>query len=334
MFRRRSPALAAFLAITAVLAGATTASAAIYTVGSDLRRSATVAVAHGADTAFWATAIGNRRPVTLARTGQVVEVRLKGTAIPSPQSRAGGAPPLTEVHFQSLRPLGNGSVVVINSSQPFNVPASGPRNRISNYAPENMCAEAGDHLAFNDEGGFDPANGYPDGVPFQVFARAPGSVTRQYTADNGTKNGAVFSGFPVSRQELLLEATIATGPDATPLCPGGTLGTTGRRQPPQPGGPRIRLAAQAPRVRAGRVPVFVSCGRNRCSGGLRLRAARGGRRIGGARFSIEAFRASAVRVRLSRSARRLAARRGGLRVAARVATRNGSAARRLTLRTR
>src|SRR4051812_32728111 len=103
------------LAVLAIaLAAAAPAQADRKLFGSNLSAPATTSEAHGADTAFWA--LGERAP----QDGQILEVRLKGSAL-----RRGGVDPLNEVHFQSLRPLSDGSMVVQTSSAAFYVPVGG-----------------------------------------------------------------------------------------------------------------------------------------------------------------------------------------------------------------
>jgi hypothetical protein len=207
-------ALAGFLALPAA------SHAGYQTFGSDLSSPANMTETHGADSAFWSTSLANGSNPAVPALGQVTEVRLKGTV--TPNMTPGAPAPLNEVHIQVLRPQPDGSVRVELSSQPFYVPVGGDPNQVSTWQPINLCAQAGDYIAFNDEGGFDP-NYYPSGVPFQVFGRVPGSTTQFYTADNGTKNGAVFKGTPHHGQELLMQMTLATGKDATPICPRGPI---------------------------------------------------------------------------------------------------------------
>lgn len=88
-------------------------------------------------------------------------------------------------------------------------------------------------------------------------------------------------------------------------------------------------------TRRGYVPVVLRCAATtaRCSGVLTL--TRAGKRSGRARFDIAALRSRRVSVLLTRSTRRLLARRGTLTVTARTTTRDGNASSaRLTLRRR
>lgn len=207
------------------------AGASIITLGSDLSQPANASSQQPVDTAMWNLTVQHLFPVSgaMPAAGQIVAVRVKGIAMTPP----GAPPPLTEIHFQDLQPQTNGSVFVHASSQPFNLPSSGDPNQVSSYAPQNLCVNQGDFLAFNDEGGFDP-NFYPQGVQFQVLANVPGSVTDSFSMHNGTGNGNDFTGMPMPGQELLMQWDLATGPDATPLCPGGTSGLPSPPPPPPP----------------------------------------------------------------------------------------------------
>jgi hypothetical protein len=153
--------------------------------------------------------------------GQILTIRLKGVAVPSGQT--GDPGPLTQIHFSDLRPQSDGSVKVIVTSQPFNVPTTGDSNQISTYEPTNFCVQAGDILALSTEGGFDPTF-YPQGVPFRLFGHVTGSQTAYFTLHNGVMNGAQFTGAPISDAEILMQWDLGTGSHATRLCPGGTAG--------------------------------------------------------------------------------------------------------------
>jgi hypothetical protein len=163
------------------------------------------------------------RDGTMPASGQILAIRLKGSAIQAPGDLAG---PLTQIHFSVLRPQADGSVKVIVTSQPFNIPVGGDPNQVTTYNPTNLCAAAGDYLALSTEGGFDPVF-YPKGVPYQVLAKVPGSQIRSYSKHNGVMNGAQFTGTPTADQELLMQWDLGTGNKGTALCPGGTKGGAG-----------------------------------------------------------------------------------------------------------
>jgi hypothetical protein len=228
----------------------------------------------GADTALWNTKLASGTP-TAPEGGQITSVRLEGCA-----KRPEGAPrPLTEIHFQDLAPLSGGAVKVNVTTQAFDIPVCGENgasgSTVTSYDPTNFCVSQGDYVDFADEGGFVGANGgpppYPSGVPYIVIGSVPGSSMDSFVRNGGVNNGSTYS--PADRtshdgfasnpgEELMLQATLATGPDATPLCPGGTRGVTsgyGRRPPPPPR-PQIHIGAQTIGVNHSRVAsVAIYC---------------------------------------------------------------------------
>jgi len=184
---------------------------------------------YGADMALWNTALGGAG-ASMPADGQAVQIRLKGCAVPAP----GGPAPLTEIHFQTLSPAGGGSMRVVLSSQPFDIPVCGHGGAsgatVSTYTPVNLCVRRGDAVAFNDEGGF-VEHAYQSGVPYRVLAPAPGSSFNSFIRGNGTNNGALFSpldrtnmdGFATNPgQELLMQVVLGTGANARYVCPGGS----------------------------------------------------------------------------------------------------------------
>jgi hypothetical protein len=253
----------------------------------------------GADTAIWNVALANSSASAPA-TGQVVKVSVEGCAPPA----AGGPRPLTQFHLQDISPVGGGSVHVNLTSQAFDIPICGERgasgSTVSTYQPINLCVSAGDYVAFNDEGGYVP-NIYRSGVPYQVLGATRGSVMNSFIRGNATNNGATLSasdktamdGFAESRdQELMLQATLATGPDATHICSGGTGGL-----PPPP--PAVTLHPQTDGVNHQRiVAVAMYCSVTpECSGAATLSV--GTRRYGQASFNLPGGHTSHVPIRVS-----------------------------------
>jgi hypothetical protein len=192
----------------------------------------------GADSALWNSQLPVGDP-TAPVGGQVVSVRLEGCA------KSGGPAPLTQIHFQSLAPMAGGGAKVELTSQAFEIPVCGvggaSGSTVSSYDPINLCVTQGDYVDFNDEGGFVGAqNGpppYPAGVPYMVIGSVAGATMDSFIRNDGVGNGATFSptdttnhdGFASNTgEELMLQATLATGPDATPICPGGTRGVPPR----------------------------------------------------------------------------------------------------------
>jgi hypothetical protein len=278
-----------------------------------------------ADTALWNATLASGSP-TAPASGQVLSVSLEGCAQPDP----GGPAPLTQIHFQDLVPQAGGGVQVNVTTQAFEIPVCGvggaDGSTVSTYQPTDFCVSQGDSVDFNDEGGWDPSDplAYPSGVPYEVLGAVPGSTVDSFVANNGTGNGAVFSptvaternGFASTpNEELLLQATLGTGPDAVPLCSGGTKG-----QPPPgvaiPGSagpawhghiPTVTLPRQADGVnRKGVVTVALYCHLAlTCTGTLALHL-HGGRAVDGrAAFSVPSLHTGKVVVHLDSLAQRL-----------------------------
>ncbi len=188
----------------------------------------------GADTALWNVQLPDG-PSTAPAGGQVVSIGLEGCA------ESYGPPPLTQIHFQDLTPQQGGAEKVKLTSQAFEIPVCGQGGAngqtVSTYHPDDFCVSQGDYVAFNDEGGFVvTSNGpppYPNGVPYMVMGVQPGATVDAFVRNDGVGNGATLSpsdstyhdGFSVNPgEELMLQATLATGSDASMLCPGGTRG--------------------------------------------------------------------------------------------------------------
>ena len=314
----------AALAAVAVLALPAGARAAVTTFGSPLNVAATKDTAanlnyagtnaiqngtgvvihndhDGADTALWNLTMPHGAHAGAPAGGQITAVRLEGCAEPA----AGGPAPLTQIHFQALTPISGGGVHVDVTSQALNIPTCGagkatPRT-VTTYRPINMCVNRGDIVDFNDEGGFNPAY-YPSGVHYRVIGAVGTATMDSFIANNGTNNGTTFtpsevaptSGFAGNpHEELLLQSTLATGVDATSLCPGGLHGDPG-----MPGGKPALAFGQATAGinHDGYVPIALYCaliGRP-CRGTLKIVA--GGRTLGSVTLSAPTGRASTTRI--------------------------------------
>lgn len=275
----------------------------------------------GADTALWNVALASGAPTSPA-AGQILSFRIEGCAQPA----RGGPRPLTAIHLQDLSAGAGGTFRVQRTSGSFDLPVCGEGgagdSTVTSYTPENFCVNPGEYLALNTEGGFD-SKYYPSGVPYRVMASVAGSVTDSFIRNAGTMNGATFSpndttnhdGFASNpNQETLLQATVGSGPDATPLCPGGTRG---RRPPPAPGGPlpgpsrsgpsrsapSLSIPGQRDGVNArGRVKVALSCHVRACSGKATLSFGR--RTLGHSRFKI-GRRTSKVSINIGTAGKKL-----------------------------
>src|SRR4051794_25701396 len=298
------------VAATVALVYPIASRAAVIRFGSDLEKPANRAEAHGPDAAFWnvgGAALGNAVPAD----GQITQLRLKGTAVPSGLPRAPA--PLTQFHFQVLHPNGDGSMSVTLSTNPMNLPADGDPNQVTTYRPDGyLCAKRGDYLDFNDEGGFVPGY-YANGVPYQVFSSAPGSALNWFSKDNGTNIGATFAGALGSGEELLLQGTLATGADASPVC-GGMKGKVFHG---------LAIARAAVNVRRGFVPVRVTCpgtAQGRCEGTLTLSDK--GAVVGSIGLWVRPTTSINLHVKLSKAGQKLLKKAKKLKVTASASTRD------------
>ncbi|HTZ85678.1 MAG TPA: hypothetical protein VMB05_03330 [Solirubrobacteraceae bacterium] len=222
---------------------------------------------YGADTALWNFSdASGKRPVP--STGQAKKIEVEGCA----QRAKNGPLPLTTVHFQDLSPTSDGGAKVNITSQGFDLPVCGENgagaSTVTTFLPINLCVSAGDYVGLNNSGGYVPSV-YPSGVPYQILGAVTGATTNSFIKDEGTGNGSTFSpaitsamdGFTANRnEELMMRVTLATGPDATHICPGGTGGL------PPPLAP-IRVSPQTDGVNHSRiVAVALFCRVNPCNG--------------------------------------------------------------------
>ncbi len=184
---------------------------------------------YGADSALWNAQLTSGDPRVPAQ-GQALKVSVEGCA----KASAGGPPPLTQIHFQDLSPLPGGGAKVNITSGGYEIPVCGQNgaggSTVTTYEPVNLCVSQGDYVALNDDGGF-VENFYRAGVPYQVIGRAQGSTMDSFIRNGGTGDGATLSasdttandGFAAnSNEELMMQVTLGTGPDARYVCPGGT----------------------------------------------------------------------------------------------------------------
>jgi hypothetical protein len=322
--------LGASLTACVALSTPAASSAAVMTFGSPLSSPATLDTANnlgysganvqlpgsvfhvphdGADTALWNPEGNAAAPAG----GQIVSVKLEGCA-----TQPRGAPaPLTQIHFQDLVPTAGGGVTINVTSQAFDVPVCGQNgasgSTVTTYTPTNFCVAQGDYVAFNDEGGFVPSSTgpppYPAGVPYLVIGSAQGSTMDSFVRNNGTGNGVSISpgdttyhdGFMSNpNEEVLLQATLATGRDATPLCPGGTAGV---HHGPARVLPPMRISPQTDGVnRSSVVSLAIYCRpAGGCQGSATLTGLVHGRSaaFGGTQFSLRGNKTGHVRVHVS-----------------------------------
>jgi hypothetical protein len=201
----------AVLGALVALAVLTPASAAgaMLTFGS-LGTAATLAEPHPTDTAFWNATAG-----AIPVTGQVRSVSLRGCAEPA----ANGSSPFRVFHIQVLAPKAGGRELIKHTSQPLKLPVCGTTvsaTTVTTYATRYVCVKPGDSVAFNDEGGFSKASPY--GVPYEVFASAPGVTTDFFNGYAKTNNGDTIAPTALPGVQLLMQVVIGTGSDEGIIC--------------------------------------------------------------------------------------------------------------------
>jgi hypothetical protein len=159
----------------------------------------------------------------------------------------------------------------------------------------------GDYVAFNDEGGY-VENIYRAGVPYQVLGVVPGSIADSFMRNDGTGDGAIMSASDTSAmegfasnsdEELMMQVTLGTGPNATHICAGGTAGLP----PPLP---PIRVGPQTDGINRSRViAVAVYCRLTpECKGNVTLSMAGRQVSVGQSAFSVRGGTTSHVPIRL------------------------------------
>ncbi len=313
------------LALGATLAAPTVASAAIATFGSSFPAPASLNTSenlnyqgidtplpgyvfhtphYGADTALWNTSVAGGH-ASAPEAGQVVKVSLEGCA----QRAQNGPSPLNQIHFQILSPQPDGGAKVELSSQPFEIPVCGQSgasgSTVSSYVPINLCVNAGDYVAFNDEGGY-VENVYRSGVPYQVMTSTAGSTMDSFIKGGGTGNGASLSpsvtspgdGFAVNLgEELMMQATLGTGPDARYVCSGGT-----KEAPPVLKPVKVRPQTEGvDRNHTTAVSMYCTL-KARCEGTATLTSTNGHVKYGSTHFGVPGRTTSHVPIPLNHNA--------------------------------
>jgi hypothetical protein len=325
------------------------------TFGSDLSAPANVAQARQADTAYWQTTFADGHSPVAPASGQITSFRVKGIALASPVPGVVGGE--TMFHLQALKPQPDGTFLVLRTSGAFFVPPKGTDEQtITTYDPINFCIETGEVLVFNTVGGWDgvvnQSGPYPGGTPLKIFSRIPNAVVSEFEGADRTNNGNVLTASTArtSGLELLMQMTLGTGPDATPLCPGGTMGVPPAGPPPPPPGPPLPPPAPPDPQKAtlpakqrvtvskkGKLSVSVFClpGSTRCVGRVRV-STKGAKakQIGSGGFDIGPKSTGHTTIFLTKPGLKLFKSRGGkLNVGIEAETSPGGATRRATLAT-
>jgi|GEM_PF-2207931 len=320
-------------------------SAAVQTFGSDLTAPANLPEARQADTAYWQASFADGRSPSAPASGQIRSFKVKGIALAKPVAGVIGGE--TMFHLQALHKNAGGTFTILRTSQAFFLPdRDADPQTVTTYAPENFCVDTGDLLVFNTVGGWDGivdmSGPYPLGTPLQIFSRIPSASVSEFMGADKTNNGATITATNGAGRELLMQMSLGTGPDATPLCPGGTEGQ------PAPGGPGatpttptpkpvvIQKATIPPKQRVtvsskGKLAVSVFClpGTGRCSGIVRVMS-KGAKptSLGSGTFNLGAKKGGHATVRLNAlGRRRFSAAKGKLGVKLVAVTRPGGSTR-------
>jgi hypothetical protein len=286
------------------------AHAAVSDFGSDLSLPATAAHSSGPDISYWnAGAASGLGSYVAPAQGQVTQVKLKGALIPNPRLRGTDEERIAQIiHFQVLRDAGDGRLKVVSlSTGHLTMPLSdNPEQLVTTYEPVNLCVKAGDIVAFNTIGAHeyrrDPGSlGGPQGAEYQVFGIAPDMAAQFYSKDNGLNEGTQILPSPndkLFRHELLMRTTLATGPDATDICPGGYAQHVFRGADINPP-PKVSPIVVRTKDKAAKVRIFCH-GENYggCVGTLTLRGADGAE-LGSGRFDVKNAQTEPVDIKLS-----------------------------------
>jgi len=275
--------------------------------GSDLKAPASVVEAHGADSVFWNVTLQDGGATAAPANGQITSVQVKGIVLPDPN---GAITPTTMIHFQTLHPLPDGEMVVALSSGAFFTPLGGDPQQVSAYQPVNMCVTKGDFLDFSDIGGFEWRWGNYGGMPFQTFGAVRGSAMGFYTKNAGTMNGSQWLPLATNQgEELLMQMRLATGPDATWICPGGYAQHVYKGVDLHPG--------QTAPLRGGAARVKVACPwptYGTCQGSLRGTAKVNGHKVSFTKTAFKVAHGNTGNVMLPVPSSALPAVQNGLRV--------------------
>jgi hypothetical protein len=279
--------------LAVLLLAPATARAEVSDFGSDLSSPANLAANHGADTSYWNIGAGT---YTAPAEGQVTVVRLKGGVLPNERLRNSEEERLAQIiHFQVLRQRGDGTLKVVQlSTGHLQIPVTADQQEVTTYKPTNLCVKQGDIVAFNTIGAHEyrrnPGSvGGPQGAEYQVFGRVPDQAVQWYEKDNGLNEGTTIDPSPFQPMvgfELLLRNTLATGPDATDICPGGYEQHVFRGADINPP-PRVDPIVVRTKDRVARVRIFCH-GENYggCVGTLRL-VDSNQQQLGSARFDVK-----------------------------------------------
>ena len=249
--------------VTAVVLAAPAASqAAVSNIGSDLSGSAGVAIQRTQDTALAQLQAPGGEP-TAPHGGQVLAVRVTGCSQHDNVPQA----PETRLFAQVLQPQGDGSNLVVSSSQPFDLPICGragaDHGTLSTFSPSDQCISRGDRVGVV-VGGQTP--GYPNGTQYFIARSSPGASLGAFSGNGQTVNGSRFTLAPLADTELLMQAAIGSGADSPSGCTsdapeggGGGGGGGGGSGGTGPTAASLVVAKPATGTRRGKATVAIGC---------------------------------------------------------------------------
>jgi hypothetical protein len=298
-----------------VLATPAVGQAAVSNIGSDLSGSAGVAIQRTEDTAL-AHLQAPGGEATAPHGGQVLAVRVTGCSQHDNVPQA----PETRLFVQVLQPQGDGSNLVVSSSQPFHLPICGrggaDHGTLSTFSPSDQCISRGDRVGVV-VGGQTP--GYPNGTQYFIARSSPGASLGAFSGNGQTVNGSRFTLAPLADTELLMQAAIGSGADSPSGCTsdapegggggGGGGGGSGRTAPTAAS---LVVAKPATATRRGKATVAIGCklpAADTCRFALVL--FRGKARIGAVAGAVPGGEARALPLRLNKAGK-AALRRGRL----------------------
>lgn len=315
---------AAALAAAVLTVAPAAARAGEITIGSDLSAPASLAHSDPNDILFW----GASHPAATLEVpveGQAIIMRLKGGTL-QPDGPSSN-PDYDQMRFVVLRRQGYGTWRIKWSSVPLKAPVIGPQGNadehtISSYTSEwPLCVEPGDRIGMVSVGGYDQRL-FPQGLPYQVFARAPGAVVNHFAAGGALEiDETVVRGDTMREHELLLQVVIGTEEDARATCGGSSpIPDPGKQPdpPPTPGQPGPVATAtlprpdRAPRLFSGGIRLPVKCtAAAACAGTITVDAK--GKRLGTRDYALAPGRRIDFSIKFTRKGRRLAERKHRLK---------------------
>jgi hypothetical protein len=241
-----------------VLATPAVGQAAVSNIGSDLSGSAGVAIQRTQDTALAQLQAPGGEP-TASHGGQVLAVRVTGCSQHDNVPQA----PETRLFVQVLQPQGDGSNLVVSSSQPFHVPICGrggaDHGTLSTFSPSDQCISRGDRVGVV-VGGQTP--GYPNGTQYFIARSSAGASLGAFSGNGQTVNGSRFTLGPLADTELVMQAAIGSGADSPSGCAsdaGGGGGGGGGGGSTAPTAASLVVAKPATATRRGKATVAIGC---------------------------------------------------------------------------